>query len=167
MFRLIHYAGPYSDETSSYSVALDKEYTVGEFIDAVLLNKSEWGYIGIYDSKTIFGDPYCEYRCGELLTKLPSEYLKLKIKSATASGGWSRMDYLFVIEVADGDFFNVTEHYGIRPEDIYGAKMFSVYHKDNVDREHCIAAFKNQMAAVNECKYQERMFALKEKENEK
>lgn len=70
-----------------------------EFIKKVLTRK-EWGYIGILrkDKKTIFGDPNCEYKNNNLLSFLPDEYLNKIISEVSASGGWSRMDYLIKLE---------------------------------------------------------------------
>lgn len=95
MFKFIHTAGPFGDCTSEYDIQLDKNYTVEEFVETVLKEKSrEWGYIGIYKKGEIFGDPVCEYRSGKLITEsLPEEFLRQDIKEVKASGGWSRMDY--------------------------------------------------------------------------
>lgn len=95
MFKFKKTAGPFGDCTSRYDVILDKDYTVGEFIETVLREEpKEWGYIGIYKKYEIFGDPVCEYRYGKLITDtLPEEYLKREINEIKASGGWSRMDY--------------------------------------------------------------------------
>ena len=73
--------------------------TVGEFVQSVLTNEpEEWGYIGIYDGKSIFGDPCCSYKYGKILSKLPENVMDKVILSANASGGWSRMDYILKIE---------------------------------------------------------------------
>ena len=101
MFKLTA-AGPVgSDCTGPYNVSLNDTYSVGDFINDIL-RQQEWGYIGIYDSKSVFGDPYCEYRGDRLLSNMPAEYLKRKIKRAKASGGWSRMDYLIWLEDSNG-----------------------------------------------------------------
>ncbi|MBO5319020.1 MAG: hypothetical protein J6B01_04945 [Ruminococcus sp.] len=100
MFRLICVAGPFGDCTSRYEVRLDKQYTVREFIDAVLTNKpNEWGSIGIEKSGTIFGDPRCHYKRGVLLNNLPDEYLNKNVISARSHGGWSNMDYNLKVDV--------------------------------------------------------------------
>lgn len=98
MFELIHCGGPYSDQTSSYTVALNEEYTVEKFIHDVTSNKREWGHIGIYDGKNIFGNPSINYHDGRIIDKMPDKYLGMKVISAIANGGWSRMDYLLGIE---------------------------------------------------------------------
>jgi len=97
MIKLIQNTKTFGDETAGYSVELTKDYTVKEFVDEVVSDKKEWGYIGIESKGSFFGDPNCEYKWGKLLTELPSEILPNKIKSVKASGGWSRMDYLLVL----------------------------------------------------------------------
>lgn len=86
------------DETASYSVELEKQYTVNEFIIEVLSNAGEWGYIGIKCKNTFFGNPKCEYKWGKLISNLPEDYLSKKVISVEADGGWSRMDYLLVVK---------------------------------------------------------------------
>ena len=98
MFELIFSGGPYSDQTSVYTVILHKEYTVGEFIHDVTSNKQEWGHIGIYDGKSVFGDPSVNYHDGHIIGEIPDKYLGMKVISARAHGGWSRMDYLLGVE---------------------------------------------------------------------
>ena len=89
-----------SDCTAPYRVELTCRYSVGAFINEVLKDKREWGYIGIDRGRgsSIYGHPECQYRYGELLYTLPDEFLGLKILKARASGGWSRMDYLLTVE---------------------------------------------------------------------
>lgn len=105
MFRLIQNGSVRGDCTCAYRVELDRKYTVGEFIETVLTERSgEWGYIGIRVteggfSERVFGNPCCEYKWGKLLSTLPKKYLKKKITEVTGDGGWSRMDYLITLEV--------------------------------------------------------------------
>lgn len=91
-----------SDCTAPYDVELDKEYTVGQLIDVILSEAGrlhEWGYIGIYDGESIFGNPKCEYADARLGTgSMPSEFLAKKVVKVKAAGGWSRMDYLIWVE---------------------------------------------------------------------
>lgn len=87
-----------SDCTAPYDVQLDKEYTVIEFISAVLTYYPEWGYIGIYCKGEIFGKPYCEYSHGRLLSSLPEEFWYKKVIKVKADGGWGNMDYLLWVE---------------------------------------------------------------------
>lgn len=87
------------DCTVRYYITLLKECTVGDFINFWLENyKSEWGYIGIHKKGVIFGDPYCEYRHGELVSSpLPKDILDKKIIKVFGYGGWSRSDIEFII----------------------------------------------------------------------
>ena len=99
-FRLIKSGPDGSDSTAPYNVELHREFTVSEFIDTVLKKyPGEWGYIGIYDGKSIFGNPNCEYKYGGVfIMGITPKYLSMKVKSARASGGWSRMDYILKVE---------------------------------------------------------------------
>lgn len=100
MFQIKQCGPERGDCTAPYEVNLDKEYLVREFIEEVLKNKREWGYIGIKTDNIwkYFGDPKCEYRYGKLLNTLPDDYMSRKIKSVTTDGGWSRMDYILELE---------------------------------------------------------------------
>lgn len=84
-----------SDCTGPYKVKIRKPMTVRKFINDFLCQyPKEWGYIGIYKSNSIFGDPSCEYSNGKLISKLPDEYLDREIHDVVGSGGWSRSDFL-------------------------------------------------------------------------
>lgn len=97
MFKL-HSAGEVrGDCTAPYNVELDKEYTVNEFVQAVL-TKQEWGYIGIYCQGKIFGEPKCEYKHGKLMYTLPDNVMNRRVVKAKADGGWTCMNYLLWIE---------------------------------------------------------------------
>lgn len=106
MFELIEDSPVRSDCTQDFKVELDRQYTVREFIETVLAErKDEWGHIGIKDghpmltrSATPFGNPSCEYRSGSLLTNMPDRILDETIVKASASGGWTRMDYILEIK---------------------------------------------------------------------
>lgn len=97
MFKLYSAGAMCGDCTAPYDVELYKEYTVDEFVHAVLTRK-EWGYIGIYCQSKIFGEPKCEYSYDKLLYNLPDDVLNKKVIKVKAHGGWSRMDYLLWIE---------------------------------------------------------------------
>lgn len=100
MFTMQKIGADRGDCTAPYSVQLDKEYTLKEFIDAILQFKNdEWGYIGIRDNKPFtFGEPKCEYSHGKLLYNMPENILDKKVLQAIADGGWTRMDYLLLIQ---------------------------------------------------------------------
>lgn len=97
MFRFISSGPERGDCTAPYNIALDKIYTVEEFIQTILTRIKEWGHIGIDDGKTIFGNPSCEYRYGKLLSTLPENIRKKQIISVRADGGWTAMDYYIKI----------------------------------------------------------------------
>ena len=99
MIRYIQTAPTASDCTAPYDVQLDREYTVAEFIEAVLKqNPREWGKFGIFNKERFFGHPSCEYRDGELTEFMPDDILKRKIVKVKADGGWSLMNYLIWLE---------------------------------------------------------------------
>ena len=101
MFTLTQSTPTAGDCTAGYIVTLDKEYTLREFIEAVLANKRRWGYISIAKRDCAWYDyPAFSYRCGEIAggRDLPEEVYRYKVKSATAGGGWSRMDYIVTLE---------------------------------------------------------------------
>lgn len=99
--KFICTGGPFGDCMSNYLIEFEKQYTVDEFIDEIL-KKDEWGCIGIYnktDRFVAFGNPYCEYSRGKILTDhLPQEYMDKKIVKCKANGGWTMMDYLLFLE---------------------------------------------------------------------
>ena len=83
------------DETTPYSVTDYRAKTVVEFINEVLENRREWGYIEVKDEPS--GEfHWCtriEYRHGELLNEIPDAWQYREIGKIEACGGWSRMDY--------------------------------------------------------------------------
>lgn len=89
------------DCTCGYNVTFDGEYTVGEFLEEVLCKRSkEWGYIVVLSNQHQKETDYCSYSLGELTEDLHNANLKdSKITSATASGGYSRMDFTLYIDV--------------------------------------------------------------------
>lgn len=97
MFKLYCVGKVCGDCTAPYGVELDKEYTVNEFVQAVL-TRQEWGYIGIYCQGKIFGEPKCEYKDNKLLYALPDNVLNKRVVKAQADGGLKRIDYLLWIE---------------------------------------------------------------------
>jgi hypothetical protein len=94
MFKLKQSTPTGGDCTAGYSVELDKDYSVKDFIENVLTIKGEWGYISIK------GKSSCEYKYGKLLSELPPDLLVVKVLNVKASGGWSRMDYYIEGSVA-------------------------------------------------------------------
>ena len=88
-----------SDCTASYTVTVNPGTTVKDFIRTILKEyPNEWGYIGIDSGRPecryVFGDPKCEYSHGKIISDIGTDGT---IKSVSATGGWSRMDYLLTL----------------------------------------------------------------------
>lgn len=122
LFTLRSHGVMRGDCTASYLV--DFHYntphpTVKEFVDYVIHNlNKEWGYIAIAPDKNhltvwqIIGVPsdvriQLDYRWGKIADDRHDILLKLgsrRIISATADGGWSRMDYVLLLEEYSVEF---------------------------------------------------------------
>lgn len=99
MINLTQVTPSRGDCTAGYAVSMTKEYSVREFI-AEVLTLNEWGDIGIYKENQAWfesGDPYCTYKRDKLITTMSDEVLDKKVIKATASGGWSNMNYILHI----------------------------------------------------------------------
>lgn len=98
-FELIQDGSERGDCTASYKVILRGNGTVNDFVDAVInSHPGDWGYIGIKEKGHIFGNPNMRYSRGKTISREALEKVKdYPIKSVTADGGWSRMDYLIEI----------------------------------------------------------------------
>lgn len=94
------------DCTGPYDVDLDREYTVEEFINAVITNrKDEWGAIRLYRYKSTSRFDamlVCEYKHGKVTVyNLTDHIANQKVTFANAHGGWTAMDYWLKI---NGEF---------------------------------------------------------------
>lgn len=102
MFTLTICTPTSGDCMAGYRVFLDKEYTLQEFVDAILTNKKdEWGEIRIAKTNCPWHlYPRFDYRYGNITSKpnIPEEVFGYKVKSATARGGWTAMDYIVTLE---------------------------------------------------------------------
>ena len=100
--KLIQSGRSGSDCTAPYYVEISGRCNVGEFVKYILTQfPNEWGYIGI-DDGSILGSPKVEYAKGVLITENVLKDLEnCTVINATASGGWSRMDYYLRIESED------------------------------------------------------------------
>ena len=85
--------GPYGDDTCSYDVKVNKNgATVTDIINYALSRKQDWGYVCI---GSFFSDKRLEYRHGTVISdNISSEDKNKVVKTISASGGWSRMDYI-------------------------------------------------------------------------
>lgn len=99
MFELIQ-SGPERvvDCTAPYNVRLDKEYTLKEFINAVLTSRSdERGNIYIAKRNcSWYNYPKIKYRYGQIVGLSCPDFYDIcdrKIKEVSASGGCTVMDY--------------------------------------------------------------------------
>ena len=87
------------EQKALYSVTMDKEYTVRDFIHEVLIEHSkDWGLIDIFDGESVVGDMKYDYDRGYLQSDLPKEIMDEPIYSVSAYGGHYRMDYLLYLE---------------------------------------------------------------------
>ena len=94
----ISYGPQGSDCTGSYYITPKKSFTVRDFVNAVIADTREWGYIGIAAPRATFGNPNIEYKWGELITaNFPDEILNKQVLELSGSGGWSRSDYILKI----------------------------------------------------------------------
>lgn len=101
MFTLTQTTPTGGDCTAGYRVNLDKEYTLQEFIDAVLANKGEWGGIKIAKRNCAwYNYPCIGYRYGKITSEpnIPEGVYSYKVKSVNANGGWSNMNYIVTLE---------------------------------------------------------------------
>lgn len=88
--------------TVEYRVWLDKEYTLQEFVDAILTNKKdERGKISIVKRNSHWHHyPYIGYQDGNITNKpnIPEKVFDYKVKSVTANSGWTATDYIVTLE---------------------------------------------------------------------
>ena len=93
----ISYGPQGSDCTGPYYIIPKKSFTVRDFVNAVIADTREWGYIGIAVPRAIFGNPNIEYKYGKLIANFPDEILNKQVLELSGSGGWSRSDYILKI----------------------------------------------------------------------
>lgn len=85
-FKQLREAG--GDCCAPYEVLLNRECTLREFVDCIIKNEREWGYVRL-------GDRKAEYRYGRILSNEFSESeLESTIETVISNGGWTRMDYV-------------------------------------------------------------------------
>ena len=95
-FKLVCTGGPYGDCCCSYAVELHGEWTVQEFVKAVLeRNPCELGffYIQRAGQKWYEAQVKIEYQYGNMKSTVPKKIARKKIKRVHSNGGWSLMDY--------------------------------------------------------------------------
>lgn len=84
-----------SDCTAPYTVTLHGMVTLRSFVDAVLGRRTDWGHISIYDGKK---ERHAGYDHGKMESRLPDALLDREVRHASASGGWTRMDYVVELD---------------------------------------------------------------------
>ena len=90
--------GPQGSEcTGPYYITPKKSFTVRDFVNAVIADTREWGYIGIAAPRVIFGNPNIEYKYGKLIANFPDAILNKQVLELSGSGGWGRSDYILKI----------------------------------------------------------------------
>ena len=97
MFRIVQTGKTRGDGTAPFDVILYQETTVREFIQEVLSNPNDWGYIRIEKGLHFASTPCCPYGHGKLL---PDAYIPFDeadmdrlVVTARADGGMGRMNY--------------------------------------------------------------------------
>lgn len=102
MLKFIQTHSEARDCTALYDVILDKPYTAGEFVEKVLVTRSnEWGNFDVMGRGSDYFHPTArvKYRYGKLLETLPENLLSMQIERIKAHGGWTNMDYqLYITE---------------------------------------------------------------------
>lgn len=84
------------DCTETYYCELLTTFSVQEFVQAVLQNKNEWGYVKVGDN--ILSARKLEYRHGEIVSDEHGvSSIKDTVKRIYCNGGWSFMEYLVQI----------------------------------------------------------------------
>lgn len=84
------------DCTETYSCELLTTFTVQEFVQAVLQNENEWGYVKVGDN--FLSAKKLEYRYGEIVSDEHGiSSIKDTVKRIDCNGGWSLMGYLVQI----------------------------------------------------------------------
>lgn len=87
---ILTYPGAYD---CIYSIQLEKEYTITEFIEEILRTKSnEWGCFAI-NGETHHGGFRIEYLWGKLKKEIPQKYANALIAEVNSCGGWTQMNY--------------------------------------------------------------------------
>lgn len=96
MFTLTQVGQTRGDCTAPYKVNLDREYTIEEFVNAVIKNRTDERGSVMIGSR--FSDAICEYHDGRITKPIPESLKTIKILSATADGGWTLIDYCLTLK---------------------------------------------------------------------
>ena len=100
------YSGPLRRDCCSHNIyEAIAPITVKEFCEYILTT-NEWGYIGIKDGNSVFGNPRIEYidhqyvdeKRNPIKMNWPEHILNSYVTKLDWDGGWSRGDWLFTIK---------------------------------------------------------------------
>ena len=84
------------DEISYYETIKFQKLTVSDYIEAIINQASEWGYIDLFDYDTN-KEERLEYSHGTRLNDISNEWLDKMVTKIQYCGGWSRGDWRIVI----------------------------------------------------------------------
>lgn len=84
------------DEISYYDTINFQELTVSDYIEAIINQTSEWGYIELFDYDTS-EEETLEYSHGTRLNNISNKWLDKIVTKIQYCGGWSRGDWKIVI----------------------------------------------------------------------
>lgn len=95
------------DQTECYAVELERERTVRDFVQSILVQcPREWGIVRIFPAGISAAPMFrYEYKHGKARPNadaLPDEVLDAEVASVDATGGWFRMDYDVRLKAMDG-----------------------------------------------------------------
>lgn len=94
MFNLVQSGPVYGDSTSNYTVVLERDYTIFEFIEELLLRVSDWGSVIVVGDELGLIKFVLKYKYGEVKSSnITSDLLSSKVINITCHGGYTRMDY--------------------------------------------------------------------------
>ena len=90
------------DCTCKYKLIFNRTCTVKDFVDNLFNSRSdEWGSIEVRPNIAVGGsidNVSTQYECGILRNSSFTDIYDFIITEATASGGWSRMDYVLYVK---------------------------------------------------------------------
>lgn len=96
-FELVYKSGPHGDQCTSYSIKFNKPITLSEFLSQ--LDSNEWGSVEARTINTSKVSGYDKikivYHNGTIteISPFADPYMNAIIKSGSANGGWSSMNY--------------------------------------------------------------------------
>ncbi len=80
------------DEISYYETISFQKEPVSIYIEAILDQTTEWGFITLLDTNS-YTEEEIEYRYGKITNGILTNWLDKTVVDITYSGGWSRGDW--------------------------------------------------------------------------